>query len=65
MTDHPPAIICKAIAGFSLNALGLLTSMQENLEWGLRCFSLIVGITVGIVTIFSILRGKRDKKGKG
>jgi hypothetical protein len=61
--DHDPhTIIAKAITGLGVNALALITSMQEHLEWGLRCLSLLVGITVGFVTIFSILRGKRPKK---
>ena len=36
------------ICGMTVNALAVLTSMQEQIEWGMRIFSLVVGITVGL-----------------
>lgn len=59
-------IIAKATVGIAANTIGLLTSMQEQFEWILRCGSLLIGISVGLLSAWSILRGgawsKRGKK---
>jgi len=49
------------ICGMTVNALAVLTSMQEQIEWGMRIFSLVVGITVGFLTIWSLLKKKAPK----
>jgi hypothetical protein len=49
------------ICGMTVNALAVLTSMQEQIEWGMRIFSLVVGITVGLLTIWSLLKKKAPK----
>ena len=49
------------ICGTTVNALAVLTSMQEQIEWGMRIFSLVVGITVGLLTIWSLLKKKAPK----
>ena len=41
--------------------LGLLTSMQEQVEHAMRCVSLGVGMLVGILTAISIIRGWKKK----
>jgi NAD/NADP transhydrogenase beta subunit len=46
------------VSGMTLNALAVITSMQEQIEWGFRIFSLTVGIAVGLMTIWSLLRKK-------
>jgi len=53
--------IAMGICGMTVNALAVLTSMQEQIEWGFRIFSLVVGITVGLLTIWSLLRKKAPK----
>jgi NAD/NADP transhydrogenase beta subunit len=49
------------VSGMTLNALAVITSMQEQIEWGFRIFSLVVGITVGLLTIWSLLKKKVRK----
>ena len=62
MPPNHTAAILKGLTGFCANALGIITSMQEHLEWTLRCASLVVGISVGILTGWSIVKGwKRGK----
>jgi len=45
-------------SGMTINALAVITSMQEQIEWGFRIFSLVIGITVGLLTIWSLLKKK-------
>jgi len=45
-------------SGMAINALAVITSMQEQIEWGFRIFSLVIGIAVGLLTIWSLLKKK-------
>ena len=49
----------KGLGGLGVFILAQLTANQQTVEWGLRMVSLLVGIVVGLVTIWSILQGKR------
>lgn len=54
------SIIAKAALGIGSPAIGLTVSTMQLFEQWLRIGSLMVGIAVGLVTIYSILkRGKR------
>lgn len=53
--------LAMGVSGMTLNALAVITSMQEQIEWGFRIFSLVVGITVGLLTIWSLLKKKVRK----
>lgn len=46
----------KAIVGICTPLVAALTSFQENIEWGLRITSLIVGVLVGVATLISMIR---------
>lgn len=48
----------RGIVGVTFPILGAITSWQEHFEWGLRVASLMVGITVGVASLISILRKK-------
>ena len=52
--------------GIAAPILGLIASWQEQLEYGLRITSLLVGIGVGVLTCCSLLakmrRAKSDAK---
>ena len=41
-----------SIIGVTAPTLGLITSMQEQLEYGLRVASLIVGLIVGLLAVW-------------
>jgi ATP-dependent protease HslVU (ClpYQ) peptidase subunit len=49
----------EGFAGSTASFLGLLTSMQEQLEYSLRILSLIIGIAVGAVTLYRSLFRKQ------
>lgn len=42
--------------GTAMPALGLITSMQEQLEYGLRITSLLIGVLVGILSLTKLMR---------
>ena len=43
-------------AGTVAPALGVITSFQEQLEWGLRMTSLTIGVIVGLISLFRLLK---------
>jgi hypothetical protein len=52
---------CKAIVGIASPVLGVITSFQEQVEWHLRIASLVVGLTVGIMSLVAMARKWRGK----
>jgi hypothetical protein len=48
--------VLHGIAGTVAPALGVVTSFQEQLEWGLRMTSLTIGIVVGLLSLFKLLK---------
>lgn len=52
-------ITLKAIVGICTPLVAALTSFQENIEWGLRITSLIIGVLVGVATLISMIRKLR------
>ncbi|MEY3394203.1 MAG: hypothetical protein RL346_439 [Verrucomicrobiota bacterium] len=53
--------VSKAIVGIASPVLGVLTSFQEQIEWHLRVASLIVGLTVGVMSVVAMIRKWRRK----
>ncbi len=58
---HHGVEMAKGTLGVSSTVLGVLTSMQENVEHAMRCVSLGVGMLVGVLTAISIVRGWKKK----
>ena len=58
---HPIDIdyVMKAIVGIASPVLGVITSLQEQIEWTLRVASLVVGLLVGLMSLVSMLRKMR------
>lgn len=54
--DHYTAEICKGLAAVGVNAIALITSTMEHIEYWLRISSLFCGIVVAILTAISIVR---------
>jgi len=52
--------IIDSLIGMAAPTLGLITSMQEQFEYWLRVGSLVVGITVGLASLYRLL-SKRKK----
>jgi len=56
MTTESGRDILHGVAGTVAPALGVITSFQEQLEWGLRMTSLTIGIIVGLLSLFRLLK---------
>jgi len=46
----------KGIVGTASPFLGVITSLQEQIEWHLRVASLVVGLLVGLLSLISLAR---------
>jgi hypothetical protein len=53
--------ILKAIVGVASPVIGVITSLQEQVEWTLRVASLIVGLIVGIMSLVGMVKKMRGK----
>ena len=51
--------IAKAFVGIASPVLGVITSLQEHVEWTLRVASLCVGLAVGIMSLVSMVKKMR------
>jgi len=62
----PPDIdfdyVRNAIIGTASPVLGVITSYQEQIEWHLRIASLLVGLTVGVLSVIGMWRKLRDRR---
>jgi hypothetical protein len=56
MTAEQGKDFLHGVAGTVAPALGVVTSFQEQLEWGLRMTSLTIGIVVGLLSLFRLLK---------
>jgi uncharacterized membrane-anchored protein YhcB (DUF1043 family) len=41
--------------------IGVITSLQEQVEWKMRVASLVVGLIVGIMSLVSMVKKMRGK----
>ena len=57
--NHDIDLVRDALVGTTTPVLGVVTSMQEQIEWGLRVASLVVGILVGLLSLVSIIKKLR------
>lgn len=53
--------ILKAIVGIASPLVGVITSLQEQIEWTLRVSSLVVGLLVGLMSLAGMIRKMRRK----
>ena len=51
----------KGIVGTASPVLGIVTSFQEQIEWHLRIASLLVGLTVGVLSLVGMWRKLRRR----
>ena len=51
----------KGIVGTASPVLGVVTSFQEQIEWHLRIASLLVGLTVGVLSVIGMWRKLRKR----
>lgn len=51
----------KAIVGIASPVLGVITSLQEQIEWTLRIASLLVGLAVGVMSLVAMVRKMQGK----
>jgi hypothetical protein len=55
-TDLDIDYILKAIVGIASPVIGVITSLQEQVEWTLRVASLVVGLIVGIMSLVGMIK---------
>ena len=60
-TDLDIDYILKAIVGIASPVIGIITSLQEQVEWTLRVASLMVGLIVGIMSLIAMVKKIRGK----
>jgi len=48
--------IFHSVVGTFAPILGVITSLQEQVEYGLRISGLVVGLVVGLLSLWQILR---------
>ncbi len=53
--------IFKAIVGIASPVIGVITSLQQQIEWTLRVASLLVGLIVGVMSIVGMVKKMRGK----
>lgn len=53
--------VSKAVAGIASPVVGVITSLQEQIEWHLRVASLSVGLLVGIMSLVSMVKKMRGR----
>lgn len=51
----------RGIVGTASPLLGVVTSMQEQIEWHLRVASLVVGLLVGLLSMVAMIRKLRRR----
>ena len=51
----------KSIIGTASPVFGVITSLQEQIEWHLRVASLVVGLAVGVLSVIGLWRKLRRK----
>lgn len=62
MQEHSAlAILVRGTIGTASPLLGVVTSLQEQVEWHLRVASLVVGLAVGVMTLAGLLRKMRRR----
>jgi hypothetical protein len=60
-TDLDIDYILKAIVGIASPVIGVITSLQEQIEWTLRMASLLVGLAVGIMSLIAMVKKVRGR----
>lgn len=53
--------VSKALVGIASPIVGVVTSLQEQIEWTLRVSSLVVGLAVGVISLVSMAKKLRRK----
>jgi len=48
--------VIDSLVGMAAPTMGLITSMQEQFEYWLRVGSLLVGIAVGLVSLYRVIK---------
>ena len=51
--------ISNGALGVAASFLGVLTSFQEQLEYGVRMTGAMIGCMIGIITLYNLLKKKK------
>ncbi len=62
MQEHSAiAILVRGTVGTASPLIGVITSLQEQVEWHLRVASLLVGLAVGVLSLAALVRKRRKR----
>lgn len=61
MNDHTNTIINGAI-GFGASVAGVSVSFMPQIETSLRLFSLTLGVIIGCITLYRLLRKNKHRR---
>jgi hypothetical protein len=50
--------LTNGIIGAAASFLGVLTTFQEQLDWALRITGASIGILIGLITLYNLLKKK-------
>lgn len=60
MNDHTNTIV-NGVVGIGASAGGISVSLMPGIETGLRLFSLVLGVVIGCITLYRLLKKKNHK----
>jgi type III secretory pathway component EscS len=58
MTVNNERELINGVVGTLAPILGTITSLQEQLEWGMRILSLSIGIIVGVLSLIKFMKNR-------
>jgi hypothetical protein len=58
MTVNNERELINGVIGTLAPILGTITSLQEQLEWGMRILSLSIGIIVGVLSLIKFMKNR-------
>lgn len=60
MTDIPlPSILSNCITGIAGSSFAVISTMQEQIEWGIRTTGALLGLLVAAVSLYRLLRRRK------
>jgi hypothetical protein len=62
MDKEPAAFLTRGILGVGATTFSVITSFQEQLEWGVRFTASTVGLAIAVLTLASMIRKLKSNK---
>jgi len=60
--DHPYLYnLLNGFIGMVASALGVISTFQEQLEYAVRMSGAVVGLIIGLITLWNLIKGKSKR----